>query len=226
PGLFGLQTEPALLRDLGAAAHDRSAAHRFRCALFGEGGCMPETLDAFARWYARGQSAAAAAIGRIAALPARLGRAEQRDRPDNDPTRPWENTPAGRMNGHPLLQGLVATRGRGALWRMAGRLVELERVLSDDRYLPPVAAVPGWSAAPAPRGTLHVRASVEAGRVTAFERITPTDTALARRGQAEQALATLDCVAVEAREQAASIVMAALDPSDAFTIRAGETSDA
>ncbi|MEL6643171.1 MAG: hydrogenase expression/formation protein HupK [Pseudomonadota bacterium] len=118
-----------------------------------------------------------------------------------------ENSVAGRHSLHPVMRHLAETRGRGPLWRVAGRLYDVAACLTDRLPLV-VSHNAGSSAVPAAHGTILFSAQTEAGRVTHFTRVTPTDHLLAPDGVLERALASLPAV----KERLADLVVDILDP--------------
>ena len=118
-----------------------------------------------------------------------------------------ENSVAGRHSLHPVMRHIAETRGRGPLWRVAGRLYDTAACLSD-RLRSVVSHRAGHAAVPATRGTYLFEARTEAGHVTRFDRITPTDHLLAKDGILDCALATLPAV----KEGLAHLLLDILDP--------------
>ncbi len=123
-----------------------------------------------------------------------------------------ENSVAARQAGHPVLRDIETHWGRGPLWRAVARLIEI----ATETPLPaPGRTTSGWSVVPAARGYYAVRATVEAGRVTAFERITPTDHMLMSGGLLQRSLATLP----EAKRTLAPLLLKILDPCVPLTLK-------
>ncbi|WP_371225631.1 hydrogenase expression/formation protein HupK [Roseovarius sp. 2305UL8-3] len=125
-----------------------------------------------------------------------------------------ENSVAGRHAGHPVMQAVAATKGRGPLWRALGRAYDLEACLT--------GALPAWQTpakgcaiVPAARGSYAIRAKVEDGTVTAFTRVTPTDHLLAEGGILAHTLASLP----EAKAGYAPLIMDILDPCSPVRLR-------
>lgn len=169
---------------------DDAAALR---AIFGTLGRVPRDDFEMQGWMGSGEGASAILM-RIDAtfLP---GEATADDLPlVDDATAFWrgpvENSCAGRCATHPALGYVEAFHGRGPLWRAAGRMIDLGLILEHD--IPaPRTPVPGAALVPATRGLYAVRATVEAGMVTAFDRITPTDHMLVEGGMLDRALSNL-----------------------------------
>lgn len=118
-----------------------------------------------------------------------------------------ENTVAGRHSLHPVMRYIAETRGRGPLWRTAARLYDVAACLSD-RLPCVVSHTAGAAAVPAAQGTFLFSAGTNAGRVTQFARVTPTDHLLATGGVLEHTLATLPAI----KERLADLVLDILDP--------------
>ncbi|MFZ7092735.1 hydrogenase expression/formation protein HupK [Primorskyibacter sp. 2E233] len=101
-----------------------------------------------------------------------------------------ENSPAVRHLGHPLLLALEAEYGRGPLWRVFARMLDLDACLR--AALPaPRGIGPGAAMVPAARGVYAIAVSTIAGRVSDLTRVTPTDHLMAKDGIMAQSLATL-----------------------------------
>ena len=147
-----------------------------------------------------------------------------------------ENSVAARRAADPALQAVESRHGRGPLWRAVARLIDLaaELDLPAGRPAPPpegrpdpgAGGVGGWEPGPgsgrapqarphagsalveAARGLYAVRARIAAGRVAAFERVTPTDHLAAPGGVLERSLASLGPDAGSKAE----LLLAILDP--------------
>lgn len=104
--------------------------------------------------------------------------------------RPFENSVAGRWADLPMMRAVERNYGRGPFWRVLGRVVELEALMSGYR-LGFRATPAGEAFVAAARGTYAVRAKTDRGVVKAFHRVTPTDHLLAPGGVMEQSLARL-----------------------------------
>ncbi len=178
-------------------------------ALFGPAGRFPATPAAFDRWLAGPDGCAPLlAAVRTAFAPGEATAALPDTTPASALTRgAQENSTALRHPGHPVLDGLAASHGRGPLWRAAARLLDAEACLAG--ALPAPARLPdGTALTPAARGQYAVRAQAENGRVTAFHRVTPTDHLFAPGGMLARSFATLPA----AKAALAPLVLDILDP--------------
>jgi hypothetical protein len=101
-----------------------------------------------------------------------------------------ENSVAGRHAFHPVMRWIAETRGHGPLWRAAARGYDIAACIAD-RLPAPRTPAPGCAIVAATRGSYAVTARVEAGRIAAFARVTPTDHLLAPGGILERTLAAL-----------------------------------
>lgn len=119
-----------------------------------------------------------------------------------------ENSVAGRNRHHALMQQIEADYGRGPLWRVTARCLELTAPA-----LPAPQMRDGWAEVPAARGTYRLRAEVTDGHVTAFERRTPTDDMLLPGGPIQSALETLHDPAL------APLLLEIIDPCVPLTFR-------
>ena len=128
---------------------------------------------------------------------------------------PVENSLAARHLDHPVLQYLEVTRGRGPLWRLAARALDLQAV--EQGALADPLVVNGAVLVPAARGLYAVRAEVQAGRVTAFRRFTPTDHMLAPGGILAQSLARLPAE----KHPHAPLLLDILDPCVPVSLQEG-----
>ncbi|WP_417628627.1 hydrogenase expression/formation protein HupK [Pararhodobacter aggregans] len=126
---------------------------------------------------------------------------------------PIENSPAARQAHRPALQALEAAHGRGPLWRAAARLFDIAALL-DEGLPPPESPARGEALVQATRGLYGLRLKSEGGIVTAFARVTPTDSLLAPGGVLAQSLASLDA----ARAGQAALVLDILDPCSPVTL--------
>lgn len=195
PGLLGLPT----------AALPQAEAD-LRRAVFG-GPALPDPAG-FESWLAS-DAGVAPLLRRIAALFA-AGEAVA-DLPALPPRqtmslRAFENSPAARQAAHPLLVAVAERQGKGPLWRVLGRLVDLQACLAE---MPrPLILACGAAIVPAARGSYGLRAQVERGQVTGLSRVTPTDHLTAPGGVLAQSLASLpaDKVAL------APLLVSILDP--------------
>lgn len=118
-----------------------------------------------------------------------------------------ENSGAARHAAHPVMQHIAGTRGRGPLWRATGRAYDMQACL-ESRLPPLLCPALGQAIVPAARGAYAIAAQVREGRVTAFQRVTPTDHLCAPGGILEQSLASL--AATSARK--APLLLDILDP--------------
>jgi hypothetical protein len=179
---------------------------------------VPGDWDALAAWMEAGETAPARAFAAVRrGFDPSWGRA---DLPLFDPAEPFvweratqggqavENGPACRLGAAPLLASVEAEVGRGMLWRMAARLVEVDTLLRGGG--PAVLAAPGI--ANAARGAMLVEAEAGQGGVTAFRRLSPTDFALAEGGVLATALATLPAEPSAPLRAAAQMVIETVDP--------------
>jgi hypothetical protein len=184
-------------------------------ALFGPAGRAPGTMDDLLSWQASGAGAAPLfeALGQAFAPGEAIA-----DLPwvtEQSATQPgaWENSPALRHPGHPLLKALRADFGPGPLWRAVARLVDAEACLN--QTLAPVSILrDGTVLTPAARGIYALRAKVSAGHVAAFTRITPTDHMLAPGGMLMRSLASLP----PSKAGLAPLVLNILDPCVPVTL--------
>ena len=125
-----------------------------------------------------------------------------------------DNSVASRVVALPAMIGIAEARGRGPLWRAAARLFDIAQAIEGD--LPDiVCARPGEAVVPAARGSYGIRISAEAGCVTAFQRITPTDHLLAEGGALDRALATLPA----AKAGLGPLLLDILDPCSPVRLR-------
>ncbi len=101
-----------------------------------------------------------------------------------------ENSIAARHRNHPVLQHIEAGHGRGPLWRITARAVDLQAVMQGD--LPePRLVEPGFAVVPVARGMSAIRARAEKGRLVDLVKVVPTDHLLAPGGILHQSIATL-----------------------------------
>lgn len=124
----------------------------------------------------------------------------------------------------PLLVAIAAKQGRSLVWRLAARLVDAAVALDAlaGRAAAPVprALGEGVGAAPAARGTMLVRGTLEKGRVTGLSRLSPTDAALHEDGLLARMLATLPAEADAPSMAVAALMVEAADPCLPHIIRA------
>lgn len=118
-----------------------------------------------------------------------------------------ENSVGARQADHPVMRYVEALYGRGPLWRIVARALDLEAVM--DRRLPgPRKIAEGTVVVSAARGLYAVKVKVEDGKLADMVRMTPTDHLLARGGIMEQSLATLP----QNKHDQAEVVLSILDP--------------
>ncbi|MET4101828.1 hypothetical protein ABIE58_001252 [Roseovarius sp. MBR-78] len=124
-----------------------------------------------------------------------------------------ENSIAARHLDHPVMRHVEAQYGRGPLWRVVARAIDLEAAVHG-RLPSPRLTAEGVAVVPAARGLYAVRAKVGQGRVIRLERMTPTDHLLAPGGIMAQALTSLPC----ARHALAGLMVDLLDPCTPVTL--------
>ena len=161
-------------------------------ALLGDGG-LPETAGGFQEFLDNGRGIAPV-LARITAVFG-PGVACAGDlpvtRPDTALDRSaQENSVAARQRHHPLMRHIEQNHGRGPLWRVVGRALDLQDT-ARGRLPPPCQTGDGVAVVPAARGLYAVRARAADGLVTGLTRRTPTDHLLAPGGVMAQALASL-----------------------------------
>lgn len=181
-----------------------------RVALFGPTGRMPQDPAALRPWLT-GDSALARLAREVDRLfPVALWALPRLPKTQGMTPGPLENSPAARQADHPLLQGLA----NGPLWRLLGRLCDLEAAL-DDRLPPPRRLADGTALVQAARGTYALRLTHAAGRITGLARLTPTDHQLAPGGALDTALGLLPTD----RPDLARALAALHDPCIPVTVR-------
>ena len=124
-----------------------------------------------------------------------------------------ENSVSSHHADHPVLQGIEAEHGRGPLWSAVGVLYDLDTCLGKTH--PSVECAVGFACVRTARGLYAVRARVETGVVTSFERVTPTDHLLADGGALDQSLAHLPA---DRASTLAPILLSILDPCVPVTL--------
>ena len=128
---------------------------------------------------------------------------------------PLENSTAARQMAHPLMRDIERHYGRGPLWRVVGRALDLVALLRRG-WRPEARVLPdGCVTVPAARGTYAVRATVRDGRVMEFARMTPTDHLLAKNGVMDQTLASLP----PCDQDQAQAIIDVLDPCAPLTLK-------
>lgn len=201
---------------LGIAPLDLPMTGRARATPEGVGPALPETAAEFEAWLRRGAGIA----GALAVLDHRFAPgwaiAEGLDWPgagNGGRVIAVENSVAARHIGHPVLDHVAATRGRGPLWRAVARLVDL--YAARERRLPvPMRGGDGFVRVPASRGSYAVRAGMSGAMVTGLERVTPTDQALAPQSILEQSLCSLPAAA----HDLGGLVLLVVDPCSPVTL--------
>ena len=188
---------------------------KLRIELFGETENFPATPNAFKSFLTLRQGIAPLLL----ALYREFGRGEAicpvLPTPNGDVIRPpaaAENSVAMRHTAHPVMRYIEQSLGRGPLWRVVARALDLQSCL--DGTLPAPVATSGFAAVPAARGLYHVAADVEQGRLTAFARQTPTDSLLAPGGILDHTLASLP----PEKTGRADLICDILDPCTPLTL--------
>lgn len=125
-----------------------------------------------------------------------------------------ENSAAARHAGHALMRHIEASHGRGPLWRVLGRALDLQAAARGILPAPRLIA-PGTAMVPSARGLYTLRLEVAAGAVTALARTTPTDHLLAPGGLLDHSLASLG----GADRAQAELLLAVLDPCVPLVLR-------
>lgn len=131
-------------------------------------------------------------------------------------TEACENSVAARHCTHPVMQHIAETRGRGPLWRIFARMLDLV-ACSRGEVPAPKRLDNGWVVVPASRGAYAMRACVREGIVAQFERITPTDHMMAAGGIMAQSLASLPARS----RHLAPLLVDVLDPCSPVTLQDG-----
>ena len=104
--------------------------------------------------------------------------------------RAQENSVAARRAADPMVLAAERHWGRGPVWHAVARLADALAVARGD--LPDaVLLADGTAVVPAARGSYALRVRASAGRITAFERRTPTDHLVAPGGALEGLLAAM-----------------------------------
>lgn len=193
-----------------------SGTQAARTAVFGPSGRVPQTGQALESFMASGAGIApvlaaiaqafAPGIGTRPALPFTTFQTAPAQGAQ-------ENSPAARQAGHPAMRYAQQTWGRGPLWSALGVACDLEALWNG--HLPAADLRPGRAIVPAARGLYTVTARVETGRITGFDRVTPTDHLLAPQGALAQSLATLPDHKSQTR---AAQLLSILDPCHPVTL--------
>ncbi len=131
--------------------------------------------------------------------------------------RPLENSVAARHEMHPVMQHIAARAGRGPLWRVVGRILDLKACQAG--VIPAPSIENGVAVVPAARGLYAIRATILDGCVSTFERRTPTDHLQASGGVLQQSMATL----APADRASATALLSILDPCYPLTLKEGPT---
>lgn len=176
----------------------------------------PETFDRFMQ----SESGIAPLLARIATLfPDKAASGDALAPPD---AAAWpgvaatENSVAARHCHHAVLRHIEMRHGRGPLWRVTARALDVEACLSGGLPAPRLIA-PGQACVAAARGTYFLRAEVRLGRVAALERITPTDHMLAPNGILAQSLNSLP----GSMRHLAPLVVEIFDPCSPISLKEG-----
>lgn len=124
------------------------------------------------------------------------------------PAQTAETLVAARQAHAPIMQEAEKRFGRGPLWRVLARFCDLCTLA-----LPAPRRVGGWAEVPAARGAYRVRAAVFEGKITAFDRRTPTDEMLQTGGVLAQSLSRVTS------PERAQLVIDILDPCVPLELR-------
>lgn len=227
PAILGIAPDREAVTLARRALVDAEAARQLRWHLFAPLDGAPGDLNTLSSFVVAAETGPARMLREIVThWDGHWGRA---DLPDFDPAGPvdWdgvtqggfpvENSPAGRAKGS-LLAAIAARHGRGLLWRIAARLVEVDRLLAGATM-----GDPAKGAAEAARGTLLVRGACRNGSIAAFERLSPTDFALAPGGSLETALASLPVEGgAPPVERIARLIVETIDPCIATGIEVAD----
>lgn len=127
-----------------------------------------------------------------------------------------ENSVAARHLAHPVMRHVEAGHGRGPLWRLVARALDLEAAERGDLPAPRLIGE-GAAVVPAARGLYAVQAEVWEGHVMRLRRVTPTDHLLAPGGIMECALASLP----RSKHCEAGLLVDLLDPCTPVTLKGG-----
>ena len=160
------------------------------------------------------------------------------ERPDFARAPDWAGTPVetgalARMQSHPLLLALRARQGNAVAVRMAARLIELAALLvgiegeaggaSAPRWVDAFATAPGdgVAAVQTARGLLLHRARIDAGRVTGYEIVAPTEWNFHPAGALARGLDGMEADDEAMLQRHARLVVQGLDPCVACRIEVG-----
>lgn len=181
-----------------------------RVALFGPTGRLPQDPAALHPWLASDCAMARLARQVERLFPVALGNLPRLPKAQGMTPGAFENSPAARQADHPLLQALPW----GPLWRLLGRLCDLDAAL-DNRLPAPRRLADGTAVVQAARGSYALRLTHAAGRITGLARLTPTDHQLAPGGALDTALGFLPTD----RPDLARALVALHDPCIPVTVR-------
>lgn len=151
---------------------------------------------------------------------------------------PAETTPYTRRRRHPLLRSLQAQYGNGLLSRLTARLVELAALAGELRSgvadlcvrglaagSSALASGTGISQIEAARGRLVHRVEVEAGRVSNYQILAPTEWNFHPRGVLAGSLTGLEADTRASLEQRADLLINAIDPCVGYRLRIEQSED-
>lgn len=197
PPLLDLLPDRTAPAQCARALDDRDAGSALRSAVFASMKRVPLSLDELVTWAKAEETVPARLFHKVltdwreswgsVSLPV-FDADKEADWPEATQGEvPVENGIAGRVMDHPLMISIEEKLGRGTVWRMAARLVEVDRLLAGEEAHPVIG--PGVVAAA--RGTMLVRASSDETGVTGFERLSPTDFAIHPGGTLQTALESL-----------------------------------
>ncbi len=190
--------------------------HKLRFELFGETKNFPTTPNDFKSFLTSRQGIAPV----LSALYAGFGCGEAicpvLPTPNGDVIRlsaAAENSVAMRHTAHPVMREIERQLGRGPMWRVVARALDLQACL--DNTLPAPVVMPGSAAVPAARGLYMVTAEANNGILNQFARLTPTDHLLAPGGIMEHCLASLP----PEKNGQADLICDILDPCSPVTVQ-------
>lgn len=135
--------------------------------------------------------------------------------------RALETGPAARLRRHPLLRALARDHGRGLLWRLVARLLEIALLaerLSAGALIRPRTGHAGLCQLEAARGRLCHRVTLKGRRITRYRILAPTEWNFHPEGAAAQALATIRPDHPQGAETQARLLIHALDPCVGFAL--------
>ena len=198
--------------ELHAAPDDNTNENDLRDLLFGAEGELPRSPDEFEAFLAT-----PCAVARVMRTIDTLFDA---DVATSDPLpnvssanafnlQALENSTAGRHDLHPVMRHITETRGRGPLWRAAGRALDLIAAF-DDRLPKPSAPRKGEALVAGSRGLYAVTAEVTGGVLNRFARMTPTVHMILPGGSLDSALLNIP----PDKAGLASLLVDIFDPGD------------